>query len=189
MSAARAQVPAAQLHGLAVTGLPYRQGFDQAAVGQAGDGETVQLSGGYLRPGGAHATAQPAGMTDAVRAVLKDLDGAPFRAPEAARLQELGLDTRAAAAAERAGLLLRLPGNVVLAAGATTEAARILARLPQPFTTGQARQALQTTRRVAIPLLEQLDRDGVTRRLPDDRRVMREPPPAQHRTEDDEHPG
>ena len=36
---------------------------------------------------------------------------------------------------------------------------------------------------------EQLDRDGVTRRLPDDRRVMREPPTAQHRTEDDEHPG
>jgi hypothetical protein len=39
-----------------------------------------------------------------------------------------------------------------------------------------ARQAPDTTRRVAIPLLEWLDRAGVTRRLADDRRTMREPP-------------
>jgi len=37
--------------------------------------------------------------------------------------------------------------------------------LPQPFTTSQARQALGTTRRVAIPLLELLDGRGWTRRL------------------------
>jgi selenocysteine-specific elongation factor len=168
-------------------GLPDRGLIEALAAGQAGDDarQPVQLSGGYLRPGGAAGRAPPAGMTDAVQAVLKDLSSAPFRAPEVPRLQELGLDTRAVAAAERAGLLLRLPGNVVLAAGATAQAARILARLPQPFTTAEARQALQTTRRVAIPLLEQLDRDGVTRRLPDDRRVMRKPPG----TEDDEHPG
>ena len=158
-------------------GLPARGLVEALAAGRPGDGaaEPLELAGGYLRPGGAHATAQPAGMTDAVRAVLNDLEGAPFRAPEVPRLQELGLDTRAVAAAERAGLLLRLSGNVVLAAGATAQAARILARLPQPFTTAQARQALGTTRRVAIPLLEWLDREGVTRRLPDDRRTMREP--------------
>ncbi|MGB9304563.1 MAG: SelB C-terminal domain-containing protein, partial [Mycobacterium sp.] len=39
------------------------------------------------------------------------------------------------------------------------------ARLEQPFTTSQARQALNTTRRVAIPLLEHLDVRGWTRRL------------------------
>jgi len=61
----------------------------------------------------------------------------------------------------------------VLAPGADTAAARVLARLPQPFTTAQARQALDTTRRVAIPLLEYLDRASVTRRLPDDRRMLR----------------
>jgi len=122
----------------------------------------------------------PAQVADAVRAILADLADAPFRAPDADRLKELGLDNRAAAAAERAGLLLRLPGNVVLAAGAIEQAARILARLPQPFTAAEARQALDTTRRVAIPLLEQLDRAGITRRLPDDRRVMREPPGSHH---------
>ena len=45
----------------------------------------------------------------------------------------------------------------------------MLAGLPQPFTTAEARQALGTTRRVAIPLLEYLDRAGITQRLPDDR--------------------
>jgi selenocysteine-specific elongation factor len=61
----------------------------------------------------------------------------------------------------------------VLAPGAEAEAARALAGLPQPFTTAEARQALGTSRRVAIPLLEYLDRAGITQRLPDDRRRMR----------------
>ena len=120
----------------------------------------------------------PAPVADAVQAVLTGLADAPFSAPDAQRLRELGLDARAAAAAERAGLVYRLPGNVILAPDAAERAARILARLPQPFTATEARQALQTTRRVMIPLLERLDRQGITRRLPDDRRTMREPPGA-----------
>jgi hypothetical protein len=108
-----------------------------------------------------------------VRAVLADLADAPFMAPEAGRLRELGLDTRAIGAAVRAGLLLRVTEQIVLAPGADAEAARALAGLPQPFTAAEARQALGTTRRVAIPLLEFLDRAGITQRLPDDRRRMR----------------
>jgi selenocysteine-specific elongation factor len=118
----------------------------------------------------------PARVTDAVQVVLADLADAPFSAPDAERMRELGLDARAAAAAERAGLLLRLPGNVLLAPDAPGRAARILAGLPQPFTAAEARKALQTSRRVVIPLLEWLDRKGVTKRLADDRRIMREPP-------------
>jgi selenocysteine-specific elongation factor len=38
----------------------------------------------------------------------------------------------------------------------------------------EARQALQSSRRVVVPLLEMLDREGVTRRLPDDRRALRD---------------
>ena len=135
------------------------------------------------RPAGGTA-AQAAGprlpppVASAVQAVLADLADAPFQAPNAERLLELGIDPRAAAAAERAGLLCRLPGNILLAPGAPERAARILAGLPQPFTTSDARQALGTSRRVAIPLLEWLDRAGVTRRLPDDRRLVREPPPS-----------
>jgi energy-coupling factor transporter ATP-binding protein EcfA2 len=93
--------------------------------------------------------------------------------PDVGRLRQLRLDVRAIAAADRAGLLLQISDQIVLAPGADAEAGRVLAGLPQPFTAAQARQALHTTRRVAIPLLEFLDRAGITERLPDDRRRLR----------------
>lgn len=89
----------------------------------------------------------------------------PFRAPEAAELAALGLVGPALAAAERAGLVWRLTSDVVLGLGAPARAAALLASLPAPFTAGQARQVWGTTRRVAIPLLEHLDRTGVTTRI------------------------
>jgi selenocysteine-specific elongation factor len=108
----------------------------------------------------------------AVRLLRADLAAAPFLSPDADRLRKLGLDTRSIAAAVRAGQLMRISDQVVLAPGADVLAGEMLARLPQPFTAAQARQALDTTRRTAIPLLEYLDTAGVTKRLPDDRRVM-----------------
>jgi selenocysteine-specific elongation factor len=64
-------------------------------------------------------------------------------------------------------------------------AAQILAGLEQPFTAAQARQALGTTRRTVIPLLEFLDAAGLTERLADDRRLVRVagPPAASHEDE------
>jgi selenocysteine-specific elongation factor len=89
----------------------------------------------------------------------------PFAAPEADDLAGLRLGPRELAAAERAGRLLRLPGDVVLLPDGPARAMRVLAALPQPFTLSAARQALGTTRRVAVPLLEHLDGRGWTRRL------------------------
>ena len=138
----------------------------------------VRLEGGYLRlaeprPAGPPSSALPPHVAAGVQRVLADLAGAPFMAPEAGRLRELGLDGRAIGAAARAGLLLRVTEQIVLAPGAEARAAGVLAALAQPFTVAEARQALGTTRRVAIPLLEYLDRAGITRRLPDDRRRVR----------------
>jgi selenocysteine-specific elongation factor len=116
----------------------------------------------------------PSAIAAAVSTIRKDLAGQPFAAPEANRLRELGLDVKAIAAAARAGILLRITEQIVLAPGADEAAAKVLAGLPQPFTTAQARQALGTTRRVAIPLLEYLDRARITERLPDDRRRVRQ---------------
>jgi selenocysteine-specific elongation factor len=118
----------------------------------------------------------PATAAAAVRVLLADLAAAPFASPDADRLRRLGLDLQAIGAADRAGLLLRISDQIVLAPGADALAGRILAGLPQPFTAAQARQAMLTTRRVAIPLLEFLDRAGVTQRLPDDRRRVVSPP-------------
>jgi selenocysteine-specific elongation factor len=117
----------------------------------------------------------PDDLAAAVDRAFAGLADRPFAAPEANRLAELGLGARQVGAAVRAGLLVKLADNVVLAADAPARAARVLAGLPQPFTLSEARQALDTSRRVAVPLLELLDRSGLTRRLPDDRRTVRAP--------------
>jgi selenocysteine-specific elongation factor len=152
----------------------------------------VVLDGAYLRifvrqaadaveaaDAGAAAPPRPAvqlppKIASGVQSVLDSLAGDPFAAPDTERLRALGLDARALATAARAGLLLRIADLVVLAPGADKDAARLLAALDQPFTTSQARQALHTSRRVAIPLLEYLDRARVTERLPGDLRRIRE---------------
>jgi selenocysteine-specific elongation factor len=117
--------------------------------------------------------ALPRELADAVEAVALQLADAPFAAPEAGRLAELGLDARAVAVLHRGGHLLRLADGVVLLPGAADQAVEVLQALPQPFTTSEARQALGTSRRVALPLLAHLDSTGRTVRLPDDRRRLR----------------
>jgi selenocysteine-specific elongation factor len=123
-------------------------------------------------------TALPEPLQAAVRVLRADLAAAPFASPDADRLRKLGLDQRSIAAAVRVGELMRISDHVVLAPGADAAAAAVLAGLPQPFTAAQAREALATTRRTAIPLLEFLDRAGVTERQADDRRVVRARPAA-----------
>ncbi len=127
-------------------------------IGPAGPGAGPQL---------------PEPVLAAVRVLRADLVAAPFASPDADRLRKLGLDARSIAAAVRAGELMRISEQVVLAPGADVAAAAILAGLEQPFTAAEARQALDTTRRTAIPLLEYLDSAGITERLADDRRVLR----------------
>lgn len=117
--------------------------------------------------------ALPAPIAGAVGKVRAELMANPFAAPAAERLVQLGLGPRELGAAVRAGALVRIADGVVLLPGSIQEAATTLGALPQPFTVSQARQALDTTRRVTVPLLELLDRKGLTQRLPDDRRRIR----------------
>lgn len=100
-----------------------------------------------------------------VAAVEDKLRVSPFVAPESRELDALGLGSTELAAAARLGRLLRLPDEVVLLPDAPARAMRVLAGLEQPFTMSQARAALGTTRRVAVPLLEHLDARGWTRRV------------------------
>ncbi|TDB95489.1 selenocysteine-specific translation elongation factor [Nonomuraea longispora] len=132
---------------------------------------------------GGRIVAGPAGLPEpvarAVERLRRDLAARPFQAPDAGRLAELGLGPRELAAAERAGSLLRVAEGIVLLPGADARAAAVLSRLPQPFTVSQARHALGTTRRVVVPLLEHLDRAGLTERLDEVHRRCR--PPARGR--------
>ncbi|MDP9870212.1 MULTISPECIES: SelB domain-containing protein [Streptosporangium] len=120
----------------------------------------------------------PAPVARAVERLRAELAARPFRAPEAGRLAELGLGPRELAAAVRAGALFRVADGILLAPGAETRAAELLARLPQPFTVSQARQALDTSRRVAVPLLEHLDRRGLTERVDEVHRRCPAPHPG-----------
>ncbi|MBT9257457.1 SelB C-terminal domain-containing protein [Phycicoccus sp. MAQZ13P-2] len=109
----------------------------------------------------------------ALDALAADLADAPFAAPTAERLRELGLVGPRLDALVRSGHLERAGRGVVLLPGATEEAVRRLAALSQPFTVAQARAALGSSRRVVLPLLAHLDAAAVTVRLPDDTRRLR----------------
>lgn len=130
----------------------------------------VMTQGRVAKPGDVHEL--PEAVDRAVRAVEADLRERPYQAPDAHRLAELGLGTRELAAAVRAGRLVAVADGIVLLPDAVDAAGDRLGRLPQPFTLSQAKRALGTTRRVAVPLLELLDRRGVTRRLPDGTRLL-----------------
>ncbi|NIZ89492.1 selenocysteine-specific translation elongation factor [Kineococcus rubinsiae] len=114
----------------------------------------------------------PAGVSRAVAALRAGLAADPFAAPDAERLRELGLGRAELAAAVRAGLLSSPAPGIVLGPDALDRAAERLAALPAPFTVSEAKQALGTSRRVAVPLLSALDAARRTRRGADDRRTL-----------------
>ncbi len=121
------------------------------------DGRVVRATAGSL----------PAAVREAMDALRADLERDPFGAPEAARLTELGLGPRQLASLVRAGELLQVADGVVLLPGADVHALAVLARLGPEFTLSAARQALGTSRRVAVPILELLARTGRTVRTAD----------------------
>jgi selenocysteine-specific elongation factor len=135
--------------------------------------EPLSMRGGRL----VVARELPETLQEALDHLHEELAEARFRAPDARRLTSLGLDRTTIARLARDGHVLSLGDGVVLLPGADDTAYDVLGTLPQPFTTSQARQALDTSRRVVLPLLAHLDRTGRTVRLPDDtRRVIPRPP-------------
>ncbi|MEO6880610.1 MAG: selenocysteine-specific translation elongation factor [Mycobacteriaceae bacterium] len=121
-----------------------------------------------LREGRVHAAGTSAGLPAAVEAAVVALTAGlveqPFAAPGAPRLVELGLGPRELAAAARAGRLLKVADGVWLGPDAIERAHEALTLLPQPFTPADAREALGSSRRVVVPLLELLAARGLTRR-------------------------
>jgi selenocysteine-specific elongation factor len=140
----------------------------EALLQRGGGG--LSLRDGRVRGAG---TELPEPLRKAVAAVRADLDAAPFAAPDAARLAELGLGPRELARLVKAGELVAVADGVVLAPGAEDRAVAVLADLEPVFTLSEARQALGTSRRVAVPLLELLAKHGRTARTEDGRHRMR----------------
>ncbi|MDK8678014.1 selenocysteine-specific translation elongation factor [Corynebacterium tuberculostearicum] len=158
-------------------GMPRKAAMDalglqeEGLLGLAIAAAKAESSEGVLRLPGQQADLGAAER--GVAAIEERLKAEPFAAPEADDLTELGLGPKELAAAERAGRLLRLKQGIVLLPSAPEEARRRLAELEQPFTLSAARKALGTTRRVAIPLLEYLDAQRITRRGDGGQRTLR----------------
>lgn len=134
----------------------------------------LEDTGGRVRKRGSAPALRP-DLDKAVSQLLASLHDEPFAAPEQQRLVALGLGRRELGAAAAAQAILLLPGDIALLPTAPGDAAERLRDLPQPFTLSAARQALGTTRRVAVPLLEHLDRVGLTERVDGDLRRLRVP--------------
>lgn len=152
--------------GAPLEALRHRLGLPDRSLVEALAGPPLRLRAGRVTTAGA---GIPESLIEAIGRVFAG--SGPFAAPEAGDLAACGIGAKQIAAAARAGLVVRVTDTVILRPEAPERAGRILAGLPQPFTLSEARKALDTTRRVAVPLLELLDRAGITRRLPDDRRV------------------
>jgi selenocysteine-specific elongation factor len=126
-------------------------------------GKLTSVRGRVGRPGSGPSFSDDARA--ALDEICRTLEKDPLAAPEAQDLAAAGLTRGIIAAAAQAGLFLRLPGDVLVHESAPDHAVAALEKLDQPFTLSQARQALGTTRRVAVPLLEHLDRTGRTVRV------------------------
>ncbi len=110
----------------------------------------------------------PASAPDTLAPVVRDaLSALEKRHTGFAVLDDHGLKPADLAPAVRSGRLVRLAPDVILLPAALDAALKTLAGLDQPFTAGEAREALQTSRKVIVPLLEYLAAHGKTRRLAD----------------------
>lgn len=149
-------------------GVPGKAAADALALPDLALLRAVVESAGLVWADGRVSEAGEAGLgaaEEGISALEDRLRAEPFHAPEAEDLTALALGPRELAAAAAQERVLRLDGGVILLPAAPALAMRELAQLPQPFTTSEARQALGTSRRVAIPLLEHLDSRGWTRRV------------------------
>jgi len=126
---------------------------------------------GMIVHAGAPDTLAPSVRTT-VEALEQRLAGRDFPVPTEEELAVLGLGTAEIAAAVRARRLVRLAPGVVLLPDTVDHAVTVLAGLPQPFTVSEARDALGTTRKVIVPLLEYLAMRGRTGRTPDGRHTV-----------------
>ena len=137
-----------------------------------------QRTGSALRPPG-HAAALPAGLERAVAAMRAALAANPLAPPSRGQLAASREGRTVLEYLVSAGEVVALSSDVVLATVVYRQArAAVIAflRRHRSGTTSVLRTAVGTNRRVIVPLLEQLDRDGVTLRVGNERRLATAPP-------------
>ena len=129
-----------------------------------------------IRDGRVHDPRRPT-LAPGALAVIAELTelaaSVPFHAPTARRITELGATHQLLAHAVWAAALWGGDG-IYLLPDAPARAVEILRTIDEPFSVSDCCRALDTSRRVAIPLLEHLDATRATVREPDGRRRLTE---------------
>ncbi len=109
------------------------------------------------------------GLVGLVRRLATD----PLDAPDGTELSRLQVPAAELSRAIADGRLVALTRGVYVGPNAVATATERLHSLPGPFTPSEAAAALGVSRRVAVPLLEHLDRLRVTRRIDAGSRELR----------------
>ena len=149
---------------LATLASELRVDADRLRAALADDGELV-VERGYARDATRRSVV---GESAEARALLDALEKAPFSPPEPA---SAGADPALVRSLVREGALVDLDG-IVFASSAVDEARRrVRAALRDrgTVTVADVRDLLGSTRKYVLPILKQLDGEGVTRRRGDDR--------------------
>ena len=122
-----------------------------------------------------HQLQLPPNLQTAGDRVRRSLSAKPFDPPSRKDLAPDAASQQALRFLVESGEAIDLGENVILLSNSfqrAVEKVRAFLQSHGPATASEIRQTLETSRRVLIPLLERLDKDGVTRRE-GDKRVLR----------------
>jgi selenocysteine-specific elongation factor len=165
-------LPLAELRTVLADELPHDESFDALIADLCKD--DFARAGAEIRRR-AHNPALPAGLQAAGAKLRAELNAKPFDPPSRGRLVSDAGSQQALRFLIHTGEVVELGEDVLMTAQSVARAAALIRqfiRTHGPATVSELRQALGSSRRVVVPLLERLDRDGVTSRK-DEKRVLR----------------
>ena len=148
--------------------------FDAVIVDLGCDGYTKT---GNLIKRSEHRAALPQDLAEAAKRIRRLVSEKPFDPPARKQIAPDSASRQALKFLIEHGEVIEV-ADVVLSKDAFASMKAIIADFITkngPATVSQLRQALGTSRRVIVPLLELLDRHGFTRRVGDERKLAKEP--------------
>ena len=119
-----------------------------------------------------HHPQLPAVLQSTAERILKALQEKPLDPPARSRIVSSAADQQALRYLIEDGRVIELGPDLILSSEAFAQAKQIVTQTISSAgsaTVSELREALHTSRRIAVPLLERLDRDRVTRRMGDRR--------------------
>lgn len=156
-------VRASAAHALRRAGAPDDPSIAEALVDRLVAEASLERAGSAVRLATHHVTLPDAEIKRLVDAVSK---GEPTP-PTVSELRAAGFGSELIEAAARAGALVRIGPDLVLTPAFVSRAMDLVRSAKVGISVSSVRQALGTTRKYAVPLMEHLDRTGATRRVGD----------------------